>query len=67
VSFSGTAYVSKLGNLHEDDKKLLAKRFHETKTTLRSLITRLGLDELLYEVRAKRDAQNLRAELNKTE
>lgn len=64
VDFSSTVYTSKLGTLTADDKDLLAKYFYKNKGKVPQ-INYSNFDEILDEQRGKRDAERLRAELDK--
>jgi hypothetical protein len=64
VDFTETADTTKLGALTADDKGQLAKYFHDNKGKV-PLITDSNFDEILEGQRAKRDAERLRAELDK--
>jgi hypothetical protein len=65
VDFSHTAYVSRLGTLSDEDKQLLAKHFNGNKGRGEVRLTYDGVDELLEKLKQRRDAELLKAELNK--
>jgi hypothetical protein len=64
VCFSEVAYTTKLGTLTADDKGLWAKYFQGNKGKVHQ-INFGNFDQILDELRAKRDAERLGAELDR--